>query len=415
MRLKVKRSAQLPDDAGVLEAVTGTRRLRDNLSWALSRSVVAACLACAACIRNPSYPAARMSDEAAYVVDRLSELQPSSIRRPIACCGLPAPTKFVGVTVYYGTDRVPTGDNEPNRYYGTSRGSLKFGQAVVTVPMGLRPGDLKGPRWYLLEFKSDPTKHVALQSLQPRERSAWISEVRAALDSSPGREALVVVHGFRENFEHALRRTAQLAYDLNFTGVPVAYSWPTQGTLLGYMADEATSDWTAPHLRQVLQLLKQEAGVDRLFVLAHSMGSRVIASALTGVAATDSTLKLEQLILAAPDVDRDVFESRDAVVLKGAAKWLTLYASSQDEALKMSRRVHGYPRAGLSDPPLVVLDSMDTIDASQVDTDIYGHGYFSENKAVIDDLFMLIRYGFLADGRNLSRRAQGNTWFYAFR
>jgi esterase/lipase superfamily enzyme len=183
----------------------------------------------------------------------------------------------------------------------------------------------------------------------------------------------------------------------------------------GYFADESTSDWASPHLRELLQILAHQAGAERIFVLAHSMGSRVIAGALASMVGTSETTKLQHVILAAPDVDRDVFESRDALLLRQKAKWLTLYASSRDKALALSRKLHSYGRAGFSEPPLVVLDSMDTIDASEVDTDLIGHGYFSENKTVIDDLFMMIRYEALAHDRNLTKRSQGTRYFYAFR
>ena len=47
---------------------------------------------------------------------------------------------------------------------------------------------------------------------------------------------------------------------------------------------------------------------------------------------------------------------------------VTLYASSSDEALALSKQVHGYPRAGESGDQLVVVPGIDTIDVSAVNT-----------------------------------------------
>ena len=372
-----------------------------------------------ACKRNErTGETASAINEAAFIRANLAGLHPpSELGYPIGdtARGPQAPSPYVVVTVYYGTSRAPSGRKDPDHYYGTARGALRVGLATITIPKRIRPGDLRGPRWYLLEFRPDPSRDVILRDVHPLELGNWTAQVRAALDTSPGRQALVVVHGFREQFKHALRRTAQLAYDLNFTGVPIAYSWPTKGTLQGYLADEATSEWAAPHLRRFLSIIAVNTGAQHIFVIAHSMGSRVLAGALAPNAGTHPVQTLEQVILAAPDVDSDVFEQRDVQFLRKSAKWITLYASSRDNALMVSRGLHAYRRAGLSDSPLVIVDSMDTIDASRVDTDLIGHGYFSENKAVIDDLFMLIRYGFSAERRNLLRQPQGPTWFYVLR
>jgi esterase/lipase superfamily enzyme len=219
------------------------------------------------------------------------------------------------------------------------------------------------------------------------------------------------VHGFHEQFEHAARRTAQLAYDLNFHGVPVLYSWPTKGTYEGYPADEASAEWTAPHFRQFLELLASASGDRAIHVLAHSMGTRVVTGALGLLREDQRPAVVRDLILAAPDVDADVFEAR-AETLRAGSGMVTLYASSRDRALQLSQFVHQGRRAGQSGPPAVVADSIDTIDASNIDTDLIGHGYFSENKAIIDDLFMLIRFGFLANDRNLREAMEGSKQYF---
>ena len=70
-----------------------------------------------------------------------------------------------------------------------------------------------------------------------------------------------------------------------------------------------------------------------------------------------------------------------------------LYASSKDRALGVSKRIHGYPRAGDSGDGLVVLPSVDTIDATDVDTSLVGHSYYGDNRSILTDLFTLLKHG----------------------
>ena len=72
---------------------------------------------------------------------------------------------------------------------------------------------------------------------------------------------------------------------------------------------------------------------------------------------------------------------------------MTLYASARDRALQLSKRLHNFPRAGDLRDLVTIVDGMDTIDATAVDTDLLGHSYYADNRTVISDLFQLLRYG----------------------
>jgi esterase/lipase superfamily enzyme len=73
---------------------------------------------------------------------------------------------------------------------------------------------------------------------------------------------------------------------------------------------------------------------------------------------------------------------------------MTLYASTADKAIRASRQVHKYPRAGESGPNLVILPAfVDTIDASKVQTELgIDHSYFAETKSILQDIFNLVRF-----------------------
>ena len=360
---------------------------------------------------------------AASPEDRLPDLIPRSsenseqpqyrLERPRASES-PAVAEFAEVEVLYGTSRrrSPSPGTATSTFYGSGRGSLQFGSARVSIPRDHRPGMLESPVWYRLEFRADPERHVVLMSVTPMAPTEWRSRFRQLLGYSERGEALVFVHGYNVTFTDAARRTAQLAYDLRLDGVPVMYSWPSRGSLAGYTADEATAEWAVPHFQQFLREVSALTGNGRVHVIAHSMGNRIVANALRTMGPGPRPL-LNQVILTAPDIDAQVFEEQIVPAIRGSAARISLYASSNDRALQASQEVHAFRRAGQSGPDIVVLEGLETIDASGIDTDLLGHAYFAGNKQMIDDLFMLVRHDLPASERNLRPRQKRGRPYWA--
>jgi esterase/lipase superfamily enzyme len=206
------------------------------------------------------------------------------------------------------------------------------------------------------------------------------------------KKAFVFVHGFDVTFEDAARRTAQLAYDLKFQGVPIFYSWPSRGELAGYPADEATIDWVKPHLKQFLEEVAARSNATSIYLIAHSMGNRALTGALQDIATekrSNPVPHFREVVLAAPDIDADVFRQL-AASIETASDRVTLYASSNDKALAASKDFHQYARAGESGPNLVVVKGIDTVDVSAIDTSFLGHSYIADNASVIADIYGLL-------------------------
>jgi esterase/lipase superfamily enzyme len=126
---------------------------------------------------------------------------------------------------------------------------------------------------------------------------------------------------------------------------------------------------------------------------------------------SDGVPLFKSIILAAPDIDKRLFVSASDS-MKAVARRLTLYASSKDKALIASREVHGYPRAGEAGDSLVVIEGMETIDASAVDTSFLNHSYYGDTRSIITDLFELIRHGLPADERAELRKRYLNGHAY---
>jgi esterase/lipase superfamily enzyme len=120
------------------------------------------------------------------------------------------------------------------------------------------------------------------------------------------------------------------------------------------------------------------------------------------------------VILAAPDVDARIFRREILPRLRTHAQHITLYASSDDDALRASRVVNNTGRLGLGGDSIVVLDGMDTIDATRVSADILGHTLFG-NPGFLTDLAILLADGKSPAERRLLPATKDGKTFYRFR
>ena len=279
---------------------------------------------------------------------------------------------------------------KPGVHYGGQRGSLELGFCEVSIPPDHQVGELEAPTIFKLEVREDVNKHVVLMGAYPQEAESFFGELKQKVDSSPQKNAFVFVHGFNTGFEEAARRTAQMAHDLKFSGAPIFYSWPSQATLTSYTIDENNVEWTVPHLRQFLDDVANQRGAKSICLIAHSMGNRALTRALQSMSYRMNDPVFSEVVLTAPDIDADVFRRDIAPAVARTARRVTLYASSNDEALRLSKSIHGYPRAGDSGGLLVVVPGIETIDVSAVDTSLVGHSYYSSSGSVVSDLICLL-------------------------
>jgi esterase/lipase superfamily enzyme len=256
-------------------------------------------------------------------------------------------------------------------------------------------GGLETPSVWKFEFREIPSKHVVLLNVKQIPISTFLASLKQRISESDQKQAFIFVHGYNVTFEDAARRTAQIAYDLGFDGAPILYSWPSRGTYSGYMADEATVEWTVPHLKQFLEWVAANTEAGTVHLISHSMGGRALTAALSRLEGkhVKSQPVFNQIVLTAPDIDADVFVelARD---IKIFGRQTTLYASSNDEALSASRTFHGgFRRAGESFPKVTTAPGIITIDASRAVTDFVGHSYYADNRSILSDIFNLLRTG----------------------
>ena len=263
--------------------------------------------------------------------------------------------------------------------YGNQCGTLEVGTCEASIPATHEVGELERPSVFRFEFNEDPTRHMMLMSVNQEKPERFFNELKQQVAKSAERQTFVFIHGYNVTFENAALRTAQLKYDLKFDGPAIFYSWPSQGGLLQYTVDETNVEWTVPHLEEFLTDIVKKTGAKQIHLIAHSMGNRALTSALERLSRRlepDNTPIFNEVILAAPDIDAEIFRRDIAPAIVKTARRVTLYASSNDRALAASKTVHGYPRAGESGENIVIVDGIDTIDVSDINTSMLGHDYY---------------------------------------
>ncbi|HEU4377487.1 MAG TPA: alpha/beta hydrolase [Hyphomicrobiaceae bacterium] len=311
------------------------------------------------------------------------------------------------VPVFYGTDRDRS--DQTNRVaYGTARAQrMELGRALVTVPKLHqvpnieRPFAIRVPFFQITIFEQaeDARRHFTIQQISALSREEFIALARQRVGGSNAfkDQALIFVHGYNTDFDAALYRTAQMAYDLQFDGASFLYSWPSASGLTGYYYDRESATQAERFLRPFIDLVVRETGAQSVSLIAHSMGNLPLLQVLRDLGPTlPAGVQLNQIILASPDVDRDVFAYLAANLSK-YGRGITLYCSANDRAMAAARRVAGgIPRAGdVPDDGPIVIDGIDTIDISATSTDTLAlnHSIYAERTALLNDIGLLLQTG----------------------
>jgi len=334
----------------------------------------------------------------------IQQPQPSPVltRRAVKA---PSAKSLVEITTYYATNRNRSGAPEPAAFYGAKvEGTLEYGRAVVTIPLTHSPGNIELPSLWRLE-REDRNKHFVLKSVEPLSLDATRSEMADRLQTSGSKAILAFVHGYNVGFREAAMRTAQLAHDLKFTGVPFFYSWPSAARVTAYLQDADAAELSEGVFEQLVEDLSS-LPISDVYLVAHSMGNRIVSKALRArVEKGKEISKLRELVLAAPDINADLF--RTVIAPKLAAMQgtrITVYASSTDLALRASRALHRFNRVGETVPGVFVYPQIETIDASSASSVIraYGHSYIMDSQAVLKDIHAVIQQRTSAKQRGLA-------------
>jgi len=314
------------------------------------------------------------------------------------------------VSIFFGTDRAAQKGVSRLFFTAARNDKLTLGKAIVTVPKAHRhKGDVNRPSWWdLLQYKNpwreDATIHFTIPDGGVTVYSGedeFVAAAKAHMQSGVGFKdhVFVFVHGFNTEFDDALYRAAQITFDLGNGDVPFGtaflYSWPSSGGVEHYADDFDSARLAVPHFKKFLQLVMDQSGAKHIHLIAHSMGNWPLVTVLNQLAAESADQsKVDQIILAAPDIDAGEF-AKIADKINTIAKGVTLYASSNDRAMYASRKAHGEKwRAGdVSPVGPVIVAGIESVDVSVLNTDwlSLNHSTYAASRELLNDIWLLMR------------------------
>lgn len=209
----------------------------------------------------------------------------------------------------------------------------------------------------------------------------------------------IFFHGYYNTFESALRRAIGFTQDFAIDGPVVVWSWPSAGLPGEYIYDLNSVDYTERYIRDFVAALGARGLVEKITLVAHSMGSRVAGDFLE--AAHANRKAVSSVIFAAADYPPSLF--KQLIDEYGASAGLrTLYANEHDKALAFSRSLNREIPIGLGGSYLALVDDVETVDVSAV---AYGfganHAHAFDVEKVAKDISRLIHDEISAQGRSL--------------
>jgi len=313
-------------------------------------------------------------------------------------------------TIYYATDRKEGPRTNGNiNYVGDYAGQVSYGLIKLQIPEDRLAGS---------EISDDVIKKV--------ESIPYQNFVKSLQDQAT-KPLVIWIHGYRPSFDLSAIHCAQLAHDLNIDANILAFDWTSSGSSLGYTRDLLQIPRSTKHLVNLLKTVSNDVQPQKIIVVAHSLGCRLVCLALHKLYNDPSAknLKLDQVIFLAPNVDREEFDEDFKSELQSFVNRITIYVASDDNVLLLAKLLYNVDSIGLADhfSPDTNLDEIQTFlyykkqlpdKIDLVDVSFFSkkdalkkHRVFLE-RPVVDDLFWLF-HDYPASKRHLLKYGESES------
>jgi esterase/lipase superfamily enzyme len=278
------------------------------------------------------------------------------------------------------------GSDVPGELYSAGRSArLNFASVDVVIPPTHVAGQIERPRG---SARPDPDRHfVVTNPIVYPDYPAYKADIGAAFRAMPrgSRDGMLWIHGYNNTLTDAVLRLAQFVEDSGYPGIPMLYSWASQGKATGYIYDLNSALIARDWLEQVPDLLTF-GSIEGLDVVAHSMGNLVAMEAIRGIAwrgRFNTSRKLRNIVLASPDIDIDLFAAQLSRIPVEERNFFVL-VSTDDEALALSQTLARRPRLGQIPADVLARMGVNAIDLSQVrDTNSIHHNKFADAPEIV--------------------------------
>ncbi len=289
-------------------------------------------------------------------------------------------------------------DARPGTLYSGFRADwLDYASATMSVPPTHVDGKIEWPQ----TPPGDPRRDFAVRNagyIDGGDR-AFLAAVNAELAKRPRghRRIFLFVHGFNTMFAEALYGFTQVVHDARTDSVPVLFTWASRGRLTSYLYDNNSATAARDELAHTIRLLT-DSNAEQVNILAHSMGNWVFVEAMRQIRMQGGLRHPEKIgvvLLAAPDIDIDVFRSQMHAFGKLKRPYY-IVLSRNDNALALSQFIAGdQTRVGnharVSD--LAELGAV-VIDLTNVHSDdLWNHDKYAQIAAVAPQLEHVLQSG----------------------
>jgi esterase/lipase superfamily enzyme len=309
------------------------------------------------------------------------------------------------VNIFYATTRKIDEKKKSSSYF-----TNKLSDGLITGDLSIKI-DPKLKIEKMLPYRLKRKGMIGIQNIEKMDESAFMKQLSDTVKLSPHKSLLVMVFGYKDDFEATAIKAAYFAYLLDINTPILLFDWPGDQSvdIIGYKKAQDLAVSSGSRLGDLLMKIDREVKPDKLWINASSLGCQVVCDAFDQMHKNpdfaDAEHEIDHVVLAAPDVSQNEFDAKFKEELAALSRRLTTYISSNDEALLMSGLINDDKRLGrqrprIKDPEqmeeaksLLYLKSQDPdritiIDVTPINQASYKHGYYLESPEFFDDCYM---------------------------
>ncbi len=311
------------------------------------------------------------------------------------------------VDVFYATTR--THEEHSDRilpFNAQLSGKASFGRMNVKIDPSVRMGKMLPEK---LKARGD----LGVETANLMDEKRFMEELASAVAASPSKSLLVIVFGYKDDFESNAIKAGWFAYMLDVNTPVLLFDWPGDQALTigGYNKAGHYAEASGSALGELLVKIEREIKPEKLWLKGSSLGCETVCEAFEYMYQhedmRDDEAEITEVFLAAPDVSEDDFEENFERHISAFSEKLTVYVSSDDDALLMSGMITGQkrlgrqraqaPEEGEEAKDLLLIksqnpDKVTIIDVTPINNSSFHHGYYLECPEFFDDLYARV-YG----------------------